>query len=134
MACFILLIASPEYIWECTYAAGCCDFSDCAGFILLFFNQWIFKRIEKNPEKDRLYLGLIFGIGSSTLRSFTYSETLPTDGTHDALKADGMKTLGAMVGTVCGVYWDFRKIRFSKSEKPWINWFRFFIGLAVLLS
>lgn len=128
--CFILLIAFSR-LYLGVHTLQDVAISLIAGFILLFFNQWIFKRIEKNPERDRLYLGLIFAL-AVLCALYTILKPYP-DGTQDALKADGMKTLGAMVGTVCGVYWDFRKIRFSKSEKPWINMVRFIIGLAVLL-
>jgi len=102
-----------------------------AGFLLLFFNQWIIKRIEGNPDKDRLYLFLIIAL-ALICALYTILKPYP-DGTDDALKADGMKTLGAIIGAACGVYWDFRKIRFSKSEKPWINIVRFIVGLTVLL-
>ncbi len=101
------------------------------GFLLLLLNQWIFRKIESHPEKDRLYLFIVFAAAAFGAL-YTILKPYP-DGTDAALKTDGMKTLGAMIGAVCGFYWDYRKIRFLKSNKPWVNIIRLIVGLVILL-
>ncbi len=101
------------------------------GFLWLLVSVRLFSYIEKNPEKDLhflLFVLLVVLLSGAYLFLKSYPE-----GTDAALKADGMKTLGAITGAALGVFWDRRKIRFDVKAGIGANLLKLIAGLAVVL-
>lgn len=101
------------------------------GALLLLVTTRLFALIEKNPAKDGLFLIAILFIAAVSA-AFLLLKSYP-EGTPAALKADGMKALGAITGAALGVFWEVRKIRFDVKAPLWINLLKLMVGLVFVL-